>query len=71
MDLPGLFEYRNKKECIVVDSGLRCVFHLLHTLALVDPGPSMGSTNIPDRRLDLVCDDGTDYVLVLVEFKVD
>ena len=70
MGLPGLFEYRNAKGCNFSDSGLRFVFHLLPTLALIDPGPSMDNTIISDQRLELVCDDGTDYVLVLVEFKV-
>ena len=71
MGLPGIFEYRNTKRCIVADFGLRSVFHLLPTLAAVVSRPGLGCTNISDRRLELVCDDGTYFVLVLVEFKVD
>lgn len=70
MGLPGLFEYRNAKGCIVAVAGLRCVFHLLHALAPVEPGSRLGGTIIPDRRLELVHDDGACYVVVLVEFKM-
>ena len=71
MGLLCIFDYRNEKGCIVADFGLRCIFHLLHTMAYIAPRPRLGRTNISDRRLELVCDDGTYYILVLVEFKVD
>lgn len=71
MGLLRIFEYRNEKGCIVADIGLYCIYHILHTLASIAPRPGLGRTNISDRRLELVCDDGTYYVLVLVEFKVD
>lgn len=71
MGLLGIFEYRIEKGGIVADNRLCCVFHLLHSLARVVPGPGLDRTNISDRRLELVCDDGSCYVLVLVEFQVD
>jgi len=70
MGLPGIFEYRNEKGCIGADFYLRCIFHLLHALEPIVPGPRLGRTNISDRRLELVCDDDSYYVLVLVEFKM-
>jgi hypothetical protein len=71
MGLPGIFEHLNQKGCLVADLCLRVVFYLLHTLASIVPGPGLGSTNLPDRRLELVCDDGSRYLLVLVGFAVD
>jgi hypothetical protein len=68
MGLPGIFEYRHEKGCIVADIGLRGVFLLLHSLAPIVPGPGLGGKNISDRRLELVSNDGSFYVLVLVEF---
>jgi hypothetical protein len=70
MGFPGIFEYRNEKGGIVADFYLRCIFHLLHALEFIIPRPRLGRTNISDRRLELGCDDGSCYVLVLVEFKV-
>ena len=70
MGLPGLFEYRNEKGGIVADFRMHCLFHLLHPLESIVPRPRLGRTNISDRRLELGCDDGSYYVLVLVEFKV-
>ena len=71
MGLPGIFGYRDQKGCIVADSGLCCVFHILHTLAPVASRAALDCTNIPGRRLELVCDDDARNVLVLGEFKVD
>lgn len=71
MGLLGICEYRNEKGSIVANSRLRCVFHLLHSLAPIFPRQGLGRANISDRRLELVCDDGSYYLLVLVKFKVD
>ena len=70
LGLPGIFEYPDEEGGIAADSGLRCVFRLLHTLAPAAPGTGLGRTNIPDRRLELVCDDGPCYVLVRAEPEV-
>jgi hypothetical protein len=48
MGLPGIFEYRIEKGRIVADNGLCCVFHLLHSLARVVPGPGLDRTYISD-----------------------
>ena len=70
MGLPGLFGHHNEKGRIVADSGMRCVFRVLRALAAVAPGSGLGRTTFPDRRLELVCDDGPDYVLVRAEPEV-
>jgi hypothetical protein len=70
MGLPGIFEYHNEKGGIVAYFCQRCIFHLLHTLAPNFRKPRLDCENIPNRRLELVCDDGSSYVLVLVEFKL-
>ena len=70
MGLPGLFKYYDKKRGLVADYGLRCVFHLLHTLVSIFRKSRLGCENIPNRRLELVRNDGSYYVLVLVELKM-
>lgn len=71
MGLPSIFEYLNKKGGIVADFGLCCVFYLLHTLAPIFRKPRLGCENISNRRLELVWNDDSYYVLVLAELKVD
>lgn len=71
MGFPGIFKHHDQKGCIVADFCLRFVFHLLHTLEPVTPRPGLGKTAISDRRLELACNDGSYYAVVLVEFKVD
>ena len=70
MGLPCIFEYYNEKGSLEADLGLRSIFHLLHSMGPVFRRPGLGCENIPDRRLELACDDGAYYVLVLDKFKV-
>jgi hypothetical protein len=71
MGLFCIFEYRNEKGGFVADFGLRGIFYLLHSLGPVFRKPGLGCKDIPDRRLELVRDDGPCYVLVLDKFKVN
>ena len=71
MGLSCIFQYRNEKGGFVADIGLRCIFHLLHSLVAVFRKPRLGCENILNQGLELVCDDGPYYVLVLDKFKVD
>jgi hypothetical protein len=43
----------------------------LHSLVAVFRKPRLGCENILNQGLELVCDDGPYYVLVLDKFKVD
>ena len=65
------FEYRNTKGGFVAGLGLRSIFHLLLPLAAVFCKPRLGCKNVPNRRLELVCDDGSYHNLVLDKFKTD
>ena len=70
MGFSCLFEHYNEKGSPVADLGMRGVFRLLCSLAPVFREPGLGWKDIPDRRLELACDDGPDYVLVLDKFTV-
>ena len=71
MGLSRLFQYHNEKGGLVADFGLRSIFNLLHSLVPVIPRPGVGRNNLSNRGLELVCDDGSYYSLVLDQFKVD
>lgn len=70
MGLACIFEYCNEKGGFVVDLGVHGLFHLLHSLGPVFRKPGLGCKDISNRRLELVCDDGSCYGLVLDKFKV-
>ena len=71
MGLSCIFKYQNEKGGLNTDLGLRSIFHLLHSLALIFRKSRLGSKNVTNRRLELVCDDDSYYVLVLDKFKMD
>ena len=71
MGLSCVFQYRNEKGGFAADFGVRCIFHLLHSVVPIFRKPELGCENILNRRLELVCDDDPHYVLVLDKFKVD
>lgn len=71
MGLSSIFEYHNEKSGFVTDLGLRSIFHLLHSLALIFCKPGLDCKNILNQRLELVCNDGSSSFLVLAKFKVD
>jgi len=70
MGFSCLFEHYNKKGGVEADLGLRGIYRLLYSLGYVFHWPGLGWKDIPDRRLELACDDGSDYVLVLDKSKV-
>jgi len=70
MGLPCVFQHRNEKGGLVDDLGQPGIFHLLHSLVAVSGRTGLGCENISNRRLELVRDDGSHYVLVLDKFKV-
>jgi hypothetical protein len=66
-----IFEYHNEKGGFVADLDMRSVYHLLLSLAPVLCKSRLDWKDIPNRGLELVCDDGSYYILVLDKFKMD
>ena len=65
MGLSCIFEYHNTKGSPVADLGQRSIFRVLHPLEPIRTKPRLGCGNILNRRLELVCDDGSYDHLVL------
>jgi len=70
MGLSCIFQCRNEKGGFIADFGLRCIFDLLHSLVPIFREPGLGCENFLNQRLELVCDDGPYYALVLDKLKV-
>ena len=70
MGFSRIFEHTNQKGGIVVDLGQPDIFHLLYSLGPAVRRKWLGRHSIPDRRLELDCDDGPCRALVLDEFKM-
>jgi hypothetical protein len=70
MGFSRVFEYRNQERGIIVALGLPDIFHLLFSVGPVFRRQCLGLHSIPDRRLELDCNDGSYHALVLVELKV-
>ena len=70
MGLACFFQYRDEKGGLVSDLGMRNICDLLHSLAAILLKLRMAWQHISYRRLELVCDDGSNDGLVLDEFTV-
>lgn len=71
MGFSRLFKYRNAKSRSVVNFCLRHIYCLLHSLAHLFWNAPLGCKDIPNPQLELVCDDGANDNMVLVEFEMD
>ena len=55
----------------MVNFCLRHIYCLLHSVAHLFWNAPLGYKDIPNPQLELVCDDGANDHMVLVEFEMD